>query len=57
MRNACLLIRPREDWGVGRKAWDPWIKEMPAWRGEERTGKERRGIVGNDTENGQKAVE
>lgn len=35
---------------------------MPAWRGEEwskeeRTGKERRGVVGNDRENGQKAVE
>lgn len=36
MRTACLLIRPREDWGGGCKAWDPWIKEMSAWRGKER---------------------
>lgn len=26
MRTACLLIRPREDWGEGCEAWDPRIK-------------------------------
>lgn len=51
MRSACLLIRPREDWGEGREAWDPRIKRRVClnrgrrrrWR---RSAEERRAVEG-----------